>query len=47
MITQSAKIEASITIVLNETEARALEALFGYGDDDFISFFYKHMVTTP
>lgn len=36
-------VEPKVTIEFNEGEMRALEALTGYGIDDFIEFFYKHM----
>ncbi len=32
-----------IVLNLNESEARALDALFGYNDDAFLKAFYKHM----
>lgn len=35
------KIDLKITIEINESEARALKALVGYGFTDFINFFYK------
>ncbi len=31
------------TITLNEDEIKALDALAGYGVDQFIALFYKHM----
>ncbi len=31
------------TIELTESEARALSALAGYGDDAFLKIFYEHM----
>jgi hypothetical protein len=45
MITQSVKLNAEIIITLNESEARAIEALFGYSHEDFINFFYKNLGT--
>ena len=36
-------IEGKITIVLNEDEAAALEALAGYGVDSFLETFYAKM----
>lgn len=39
-------VTATVTIVLSEVEARALEALAGYGDDKFLEMFYKHLGTS-
>jgi len=36
-------IEMSLTVTLAESEVRALDALMGYGTDDFLKFFYAHM----
>ena len=36
-------VKFEMHMTLNESEARALEALAGYGVDDFIKFFYEHM----
>lgn len=33
----------TVTLVLDEAEARALEALAGYGDEKFLEVFYKHL----
>ena len=33
-------IGLEITLLLNESEARALDALAGYGDDTFVKAFY-------
>lgn len=41
--TTSAKIELSVTMTVTESEARALEALIGYGTDAFLRVFYKEM----
>ena len=38
-----ATIELSVTIQLNESEARAMDALVGYGDDKFIEAFYEKL----
>lgn len=38
-----AKIEARAELVLSESELRALDALAGYGTDEFIKAFYKVM----
>lgn len=35
----TAKIEFSAILTLNETEARAFDALVGYGDDAFLQVF--------
>jgi hypothetical protein len=40
------KIEAKITIILNEDEAAALEALAGYDIEIFIETFYRKMGRT-
>lgn len=40
---QQPKVEVSATIKLTETELRALEALVGYGTDNFLEVFYKQM----
>ncbi len=36
-------VEAKITITLTEDEARALDALVGYGDDAFVKVFYEKL----
>jgi hypothetical protein len=36
-------LSVSITIEVNEEEARALDALAGYGDNSFIEMFYKSL----
>lgn len=36
-------IELRVTFALSESEARALDALVGYGDDAFIKVFYEHL----
>ncbi len=36
-------VDVRATIELNENEVRALDALAGYGVDNFIALFYKHM----
>lgn len=38
-----AHIEPEITFTVTESEARAMEALAGYGTDPFLEVFYKHM----
>lgn len=40
---QQPRVEVSATIKLTETELRALEALAGYGTDNFLEVFYKQM----
>lgn len=42
-IKSSGKITFEIALVLNESEARALEALTGYDIKDFIQTFYEHL----
>lgn len=42
-IDSSVDLEMSVHIVLNEKEARALEALSGYGEDAFLRVFYKEL----
>lgn len=37
------KVEFELYISLNESEARALEAIVGYGVDDFLKVFYTRM----
>lgn len=37
------ELSVSVTIKINEIEARALDALAGYGDDEFIKMFYKNL----
>lgn len=39
-------VKLSVTLELTETEARALEALGGYGEDAFIEHFYEHLGKT-
>jgi hypothetical protein len=39
-IYQAPKVDMALTFVVNESEARALDALAGYGDDAFIKAFY-------
>jgi len=43
MLVSESKITTNIKITLNENEARALEALAGYGDDSFLEMFYKQL----
>ena len=38
-ITQQPTVQIEITFTINESEARALDALAGYGDDAFIKHF--------
>lgn len=40
-ITSASKIEGSVTLVLTEGEARALDAIVGYGSKVFVEWFYK------
>lgn len=37
------KIEYELTLQLNETEARALDALVGYGHEAFLKVFYEKL----
>lgn len=39
----TATLQTMHTLMLSEVEARALEALAGYGADAFLEVFYKHM----
>lgn len=41
--TPHAAIELSLTVTLSESEVRALDALMGYGTDDFLKVFYEKM----
>lgn len=43
IISARPRIETRITIDLSEAEAGALDALAGYGTDEFLECFYKHM----
>jgi hypothetical protein len=36
-------IKGEFIIVIDESEARALEAIVGYGVDSFIKCFYQHL----
>lgn len=36
-------VTMNVTIVLSESEAAALDAIVGYGDDAFLEVFYNHM----
>lgn len=36
-------VELRVALILSEEEARALDALVGYGDDAFIKVFYEHL----
>lgn len=42
----TADIDLQITFTINEKEARALEALVGYGDDAFIDAFFEKLGRT-
>lgn len=39
----TADVDLQIAFTVNEREARALEALVGYGDKAFLETFYKYM----
>lgn len=40
---QKPKVEVTTTLVLNERELRALDALTLYGTQSFLEVFYKHL----
>lgn len=42
-ISGQAKVEMTLTFTVTESEARALDALAGYGDDSFIKHFYEKL----
>lgn len=42
-IVQKPTIQVEVVISLTESEARALDALAGYGDNNFIAAFYREM----
>lgn len=42
-ITPTLKLEFDVWVNLTECQARALDALAGYGTDSFLDVFYKHM----
>lgn len=42
-VIQNPKVELSVTFTINEDEARALDALIGYGDDAFIERFKVYL----
>jgi hypothetical protein len=42
-ITARPRIELFVQFTINEEEARALDALTGYGDDAFIKAFYENL----
>lgn len=37
------RVEFEMVFTITESEARALDALSGYGSDAFMKFFYEHM----
>jgi hypothetical protein len=37
------RIEMELTLIVTEEEARALDAMAGYGDDAFVKVFYAHL----
>ncbi|GJE78139.1 hypothetical protein [Methylorubrum suomiense] len=39
----NATVNGTVTFVVTEEEARALDALVGYGDEAFLRVFYKHL----
>ncbi|MFM2292650.1 MAG: Caulobacter phage Cr30 [Bacteroidota bacterium] len=42
-INSTVKIDFQVTLKLNEQEARALEAIAGYGSSEFLKCFYEHL----
>lgn len=42
-LTQVPMVDVQVSIQLNESEMRALDALAGYGADSFLKVFYEHM----
>lgn len=42
-ITVAPKLNVHVTFVIDESEARALDALAGYGDDAFVKAFYEQL----
>ncbi len=42
-VTEQPNVELKLTFTINEGEARALDALAGYGDDAFIKHFYDKL----
>lgn len=39
-------LDVTVSFTVNESEARALDALAGYGDDAFIKAFYERLGTS-
>lgn len=37
------KIDLEVALIINESEARALDALVGYGTDSFLKAFYEKL----
>ena len=42
-LTVKPKVELKVVFEVDEEEARALDALAGYGDDQFVQHFYEHL----
>ena len=42
-LTMRPSVNLDLTFTVNESEARALDALAGYGDDSFIAAFYDKL----
>lgn len=40
------QISVQATMTLNESEMAALDAIAGYGADNFLAFFYEHLGTS-
>ena len=43
VVIERANLDLKIQFTINEDEARALDALAGYGDDSFIKAFYEKL----
>ncbi len=42
-LVQQPTVNVEVRLVINEAEARALDALAGYGTEPFLKTFYEHM----
>lgn len=42
-VTAAPRLDVHVTFVVDESEARALDALAGYGDDAFVKAFYEKL----
>ncbi len=43
VIVERAAVDVKVVFTINEEEARALDALAGYGDDAFVQAFYEKL----